>query len=298
MAMVRIPAGSFVMGEVLMSRSWAQAFPGLEDGRFESLTDESPAHEVRITRDFYMARHEVTVGQFRRFLAASGHVPESMADGTGGYGYNPAYDPAKTARRDNFEGRDRRYSWANPGFAQTDDHPVVNVTWGDAVALADWLTRTEGRRYRLPTEAQWEYACRAGTRTHFHTGNAPADLARVANVYDLDTAVLWPAWRDQAAPYRDGYTFTAPVGRFEPNAFGLHDMHGNVWEWTRDWYAEDYYARSPRDDPEGPARGGVKVRRGGSWHTWPFYARCGYRNWNTPQTRYTLVGIRLVMEAP
>jgi formylglycine-generating enzyme required for sulfatase activity len=298
MVMVRIPAGTFIMGEQPLTRPWAETFPGLEAGRFESLTDERPAHRVRITRDFYMARHEVTVGQFRRFLEASGHVPESIADGTGGYGYNPAYDPAKTVRRDAFEGRDPRYAWHNPGFAQTDAHPVVNVTWGDAVALAAWLSRTEGRRYRLPTEAQWEYACRAGTRTHFHAGDDAASLSRVANVYDLDTAERWPAWRDQAAPYRDGHAFTAPVGSFEPNGFGLHDMHGNVWEWTQDWYDEAYYARSPDDDPQGPPVGEVKVRRGGSWHTWPFYARCGFRNWNTLPTRYTLVGIRLVMDAP
>ena len=88
------------------------------------------------------------------------------------------------------------------------------------------------------------------------------------------------------------------MGSFAANAFGLHDMHGNVWEWTQDWYDEAYYARSPTDDPQGPPDGSVKVRRGGSWHTWPFYARCGFRNWNTPQTRYTLVGIRLVMDAP
>lgn len=294
MQMVLIPAGEFLMGSEGGLAPW---FPGYEPQRLRDLADEAPVHRVRLTRAFYMARHEVTVGQFRRFLQASGHVPESVADGSGGYGYNPRYDPATTRRGDAFEGRDPRYSWQNPGFAQGDDHPVVNVTWNDAQALAAWLSRTEQRRYRLPTEAEWEYACRAGTRSHFHGADDPASLAATANVFDADAAVHWPAWQAFALPAHDGFAFTAPVGQFAPNAFGLHDMHGNVWEWTADWHDEHYYARSPVDDPPGPAEGTVKVRRGGSWHTWPLYARCAYRNWNSTDTRYTLVGIRLVMEA-
>lgn len=297
MQMVLIPAGEFTMGNDASVQEMARLYPGYELKRLQDLADETPAHRVRITRPFYLSKHEVTVGQFRQFLAASGHVPESVADGTGGYGYNPAYDPATTKRGDAFEGRDPRYSWQNPGFAQTDDHPVVNVTWNDAVALARWLGAAEGRRYRLPTEAEWEYACRAGTTTQYHGGDDPASLAAVANVFDADAAVNWPRWRPYALPTADGYAFTAPVGSFQPNAFGLNDMHGNVWEWTSDWHDDTYYARSPRDDPQGPPDGVVKVRRGGSWHTWPLYARCAYRNWNAPDTRYTLVGIRLVMEA-
>jgi formylglycine-generating enzyme required for sulfatase activity len=297
MQMMRIPAGEFLMGSEANEAELARQFPAYERKRLRDLADESPVHRVRLTRPFYMARHEVTVGQFRRFLQASGHVPESVADGTGGYGYNPRYDPATTRRGDAFEGRDPRYSWQTPGFAQSDDHPVVNVTWNDAQALAVWLSRTEQRRYRLPTEAEWEYACRAGTRSHYHGGDAPASLAATANVFDADAAVHWPAWQAFALTSHDGFAFTAPVGQFAPNAFGLHDMHGNVWEWTADWHDEHYSARSPLDDPQGPADGTVKVRRGGSWHTWPLYARCAYRNWNSTDTRYTLVGIRLVMEA-
>jgi len=297
MELVLIPAGDFSMGNGASAEEMARLFPNVEPARLQDLKDEVPAHRVRITKPFYMARHEVTVGQFRQFLAASGHVPESVADGTGGYGYRAGYDPVTTRRGDAFEGRDPRYSWRNPGFAQTDDHPVVNVTWNDADALARWLSATEKRRYRLPTEAEWEYACRAGTRTQFHSGDAPSSLAAVANVFDADAAPYWPQWKAFATPAADGFAFTAPVGSFAPNAFGLHDMHGNVWEWTADWHDDHYYAQSPQDDPKGPADGSVKVRRGGSWHTWPLYARCSYRNWNAQDTRYTLVGIRLVMEA-
>jgi sulfatase modifying factor 1 len=295
-AFVQVPAGEFLMGSDESPEALALAYPGMERSRFEGLSDEAPVHRVRITKAFEMSRHEITVGQFRAFLRRSGHVPESVADGTGGYGYNPAYDPATSSRGDAFEGRSPRYSWENPGFAQGDDHPVVNVTWNDAVALARWLSHEEGRTYRLPTEAEWEYACRAGGRGRYQHGDDPARLLHVGNTFDEDSAVNWPAWRDRALPGRDGHAFTAPVGSFAPNAFGLHDMHGNVWEWVSDWYGEDTYARSPQENPTGPPDGNAKVRRGGSWHTWSLYARCSFRNWNTVQTRYTLVGIRLVRE--
>ncbi|RYY98225.1 MAG: formylglycine-generating enzyme family protein, partial [Comamonadaceae bacterium] len=117
MQMVLVPAGEFTMGNAASVQEMLALYPGYDPKRLHDLADETPAHRVRITRPFYMARHEVTVGQFRQFLAASGHVPESVADGTGGYGYNAAYDPATSRRGDAFEGRDPRYSWRNPGFA-------------------------------------------------------------------------------------------------------------------------------------------------------------------------------------
>jgi len=296
MAFVKLPAGEFLMGSEESPASLARAYPALPRERFEQLQDEGPVHKVRITKPFWMGQHEVTVAQFRRFVLASGHVPESEADGTGAYGWRADYDPATSRRGDAFEGRDRRYSWRNPGFAQGDDHPVVNVSWHDAQALAAWLSKSEGRRYRLPTEAEWEYACRAGTRTRYSSGDDPQGLLQAANVFDADSARHWPRWQAMALRGNDGHAFTAPVGSFAPNAWGLHDMHGNAWEWVADWHGDDYYAQSPVNDPQGPAEGSVRVRRGGSWHTWAFYARAAYRNWNDPSTRYTLVGIRLVRE--
>jgi formylglycine-generating enzyme required for sulfatase activity len=298
MRMLRIPAGEFVMGSQEPIEALQNAYPLAERRRLDNLEDEAPAHRVRITQPFYMDATEVTVGQFRQFVVQSGYVPESIADGTGGYGYNAQYDPSKSPRGDAFQGRDVRYSWQNPGFAQTDTHPVVNVTWADAQALAAWLSKQEGRHYHLPTEAQWEYAARAGTTTRYHCGDDPQCLLKVANTFDEAAKPFWPRFAANALPGDDGYAFTAPVASFAPNAFGLYDMHGNAWEWTQDWYGEDYYAKSPLDDPQGPASGEVYVRRGGSWHTWGLYARSSYRNWNTPQSRYTLLGIRLVMDAP
>ncbi len=297
MKFVLLPAGEFLMGSDASVDTLAHSYPQYERKRFEELADEAPVHKVLITQAFYMEQHEVTVGQFRRFLAASGYTPESEADGSGGYGYNPDYDPAKSARGDAFEGRNIKYSWRDPGFAQDDDHPVVNVTWNDAIALCKWLTATEGKTYRLPTEAEWEYAARAGTRTQYYTGDDPQSLLAAANVFDDDAAKNWSAWRSYALVGSDGFAFTAPVGSFAPNAFGLYDMHGNAWEWTADWHDDRYYANSPVVDPQGPESGSVRVRRGGSWHTWSFYARSSYRNWNAPSTRYTLVGMRLVREA-
>ena len=112
----------------------------------------------------------------------------------------------------------------------------------------------------------------------------------------------WPQWSNFALRGSDGFAFTAPVGQFAPNAWGLHDMLGNAWEWVSDHHGDDYHAQAasaplPAVDPQGPATGHVRVRRGGSWHSWALYARCSYRNWNAPSTRYTLVGMRLLLEA-
>jgi sulfatase modifying factor 1 len=297
MRFVALPPGEFTMGLAESDEALARAFPAIDRSRIGALADERPAHRVRITRGFWLGQHEVTVGQFAAFVAASGHVPESIADGTGAYGYDRQRPPGGDA----FAGRDARYSWRDPGFALGDEHPVVNVTWNDAQAMARWLSAREGVTYRLPTEAEWEYACRAGGTTRYHSGDDPAGLARVANLFDADALPhwrAWPQWAPHALPASDGHAFTAPVGRYAANPWGLHDMHGNVWEWVADWYGEQAYASSALDDPSGPADGAVRVRRGGSWHSWPFYARCGYRNYNSPGTRYTLVGFRLLREKP
>jgi formylglycine-generating enzyme len=287
--LVGIRAGEFWMGNPESAESLARTFTQYEPERIAALCDEEPRHTVRITRPFYFARHPLTIGQFRQFVELSGYCPESERDGLGGWGYNPsiAY----------FEGRKPEYSWRNPGFAQDDRHPVVNVTWNDAVAVCDWLSRSEQRKYRLPTEAEWEFACRAGTTTRYYAGDDPESLVTVANLYDAETRALFPQWSKFAVSGSDGFAFTAPVGSYLPNDWGLYDMHGNVWEWCADWYAADYYRRSPVDAPPGPATGEVRVRRGGSWHSWPLYMRSSYRNWNTPETRYVLLGFRLALDA-
>jgi sulfatase modifying factor 1 len=125
-----------------------------------------------------------------------------------------------------------KYSWRNSGFEQTDGHPVVNVSWNDAQAFCDWLSRKEGKKYRLPTEAQWEYACRGRTQTRFHFGDEVEDLAQYGNVADASARKKLPDWF-WTIKADDGYVFTAPVGKYKPNGFGLYGMHGNVWRRLR-----------------------------------------------------------------
>ena len=295
MRFVLIPAGAFLMGRTESIESMQKAFPGFEASRFHDLGDELPAHKVNISKPFFLGKYEVTVGEFKKFIEESGYLPESIKDKTGGYGFNEKYDASTTIKKDAFAGRDPKYSWKNPGFAQTDRDPVTNITWNDAFNLAKWLSKKEGKRYRLPTEAEWEYACLAKTQSRFGIADDPQSLRFYANLYDQSALKYWNKWHNFVQKYSDGFPFTAPVGSFKPNAYGLYDMNGNVWEWVSDFYANKY----PSDtvyNPTGPLSGDLRVRRGGSWHTWSLYARCQFRNWNTADTRYTLVGVRLLLE--
>ena len=171
---------------------------------------------------------------------------------------------------------------------------MVNVSWNDAVAFAEWLGKKEGKTYRLPTEAEWEYACRAGTTTRYFCGDDAEGLAEVGNVADATAREKYPDWKDTIAA-RDGFVYTAPVGRYRPNAWGLHDMHGNVWEWCWDWYGKDFYKASRVDDPAGPLEAAFRVIRGGSWYHNPRYCRSAGRGRFTPDHRNSHLGFRLAL---
>jgi formylglycine-generating enzyme required for sulfatase activity len=146
----------------------------------------------------------------------------------------------------------------------------------------------------LPTEAEWEYACRAGTTTRYHCGDAPDALDKMANVADAKGRTTFPHVQEMTIPNGKDRSFTLPAGSFQPNAFGLYDMHGNAWEWCSDWYGADYYAKSPVDDPAGPDSGDRRVRRGGAWNSFPLWARAAFRNWNSPRSRCVNLGFRVV----
>jgi formylglycine-generating enzyme required for sulfatase activity len=291
-----IPAGKFLMGSGDPPQELLKVYPQYKH-MAEYYSDELPQHRVRITKAYYIGKYEVTNSQFRRFIDSTGYKTQAERDepadpkGSGGWAFNQ--------REQKFEGRRREFNWRNPGFPVRDSQPVVDVTWHDVVAFCQWLSKKEGRTYRLPTEAEWEYAARAGTRTRYWSGDNPESLVKVANIADAAFFKAFPRYypRDKTLSGNDGYALPASIGSFPANAFGLHDIHGNVWEWTADWYDEDYYKKSSHDDPQGPTTGRQKVRRGGAWHTAPLYARVSYRNYNTPESRYPNLGFRLVRNA-
>ena len=173
---------------------------------------------------------------------------------------------------------------------------MVNVSWNDAVAFCQWLSRKEGKTYRLPTEAEWEYACRAGTTTLYYSGDEPETLAQVGNVRDAKAKAKFADWTSTIKA-SDGFVFTAPVGKFRSNAFGLFDMHGNACQWCADWYDAAYYAASPTDDPQGPHSGSDRAFRGGSWYDWAGCCRSAYRYGLTPEVRCINVGFRVICGA-
>ncbi len=269
-----IPAGEYLMGADDVSPFG------------EVAACEHPAHVVRLTRSFWMSECEVTVGQFRGFVAATGYRTEAERSGQGVNGLDLA--TGEVAQR---AGR----IWSSPGFAQTDQHPVVGASWRDAQEFCAWLSQLEGETYRLPTEAEWEYACRARTKTAFASGDSFSP--HLGNVGDAALRAVFPAATDSAS-WSDQYPFTAPVGSFQPNRFGLYDMHGNVGEWCLDWFDAKYYASSPEVNPQGPgAATEWRVVRGGSWYNSPAHCRSACRHDGLPTAPSTTNGFRVVMEA-
>jgi formylglycine-generating enzyme required for sulfatase activity len=287
MELVLIPAGEFKMGSGESAEESAAFFKKTYGEDFltaDFFKDEHPQHRVRITKPFYLGTYHVTRGQFRQFVADTAYKTDAeKGERPGAFGW----DPDKKAF-----GFNEKYSWRNAGFEQTDEHPVVNVSWNDAVEFCKWLSKKESKTYRLPTEAEREYACRAGTTTRYYSGNDPETLATVGNVADAAAKAQFPEW-PWTIKANDGYVFTAPVGKFKPNAFGLYDMHGNAWQWCADSAGADYYAASPVDDPTGPASGNGRVLRGGSWVSGPDDARSAVRIAHSPGDRGNFAGFRV-----
>ena len=280
MQFARVPVGEFHMGSAETVDELLKDFPYADR---ELLAPERPEHSVRLTKPFGMAIHPVTGGQFRQFVDATSYKTEAERDGKGGWGCTG-----------NTWQQAPKFTWRSPGFDQTDEHPVVNVTWNDAQAFVTWLAEAEKRSYRLPTEAEWEYAARAGTATRHYGGDDPELLARIGNVADASAKRRYPTLTGTITA-DDDHVFTSPVGSFAPNSFGLYDMIGNVWEWCQDRYSADYYANSPEEDPPGPAAGKFRVLRGGAWNCFASYCRSAFRNHLEPKRRNLNIGIRVVL---
>lgn len=280
--------------------------------------DDRPIHPVILTRPFYVATHEVTVGQFRKFVDATDYSTTAESQ-SGAVGWDPVDDD---------EGRVERsfrfaaaFTWRDPGFRQLDSHPVVCVSYDDATAYCRWLSEQgeqgEGN-YRLPTEAEWECAARAGSNSHFsfgddyresihhHANHADASLEREA----AGRASLQWLFDPDKGP-DDRHAFTSPVASYTANDWGLHDMHGNVWEWCQDRYLDTYYSQFKRDghqqfrrraiDPVCTERwnehGQWQVIRGGAWCVAPFQCRSATRGVFAADDAACYVGFRVVREA-
>lgn len=280
MSFARIPAGDFVMGGELSPSEAASRFGGPTDWYEREL----PRHHVTIRRTFMMAIYPVTRRQFARFVAATDYHTDAEKEG-----WSYGWDGGDWGQRVglNWRGRDA-------GLEQADDHPVVCVSWNDAKAFCRWLNEKEGRHYRLPSEAEWEYACRAGTQTIFPWGNDAdagqgwancADLMAKAQFVNLDTF-----------NWSDGWAYTSPVGVFRPNAWGLYDMIGNVWEWCQDGCGE--YPAADVVDPLGPDYGTSRMVRGGSWSYGPRGSRIASRAPLAPEHGNDCVGFRVVVDEP
>jgi formylglycine-generating enzyme required for sulfatase activity len=279
MKMVQIPSGSFVMGSSEADIAWAMTT--LSGGSPVSLEHEYPFHKVRISRPFYMSATEVTVGQFKQFVRETGYVTDAEDVGGGQV----------------FDTEDSRFIkkqgaiWKSPGWKVSDAQPVTMVSYYDALAFCEWLSAKEKLPYKLPTEAQWEYAARGGKpMKQFPWGDDLPDGAK-ANYADSNTDFQW---RDRNAD--DGYRHVAPVGSYEPNGFGLFDMAGNILEWTRDYYSRDYYRYSPEVDPQGPGHGEYFVMRGGEWTFGALNLRCAFRGWSRPDLSFFNSGFRVVID--
>jgi formylglycine-generating enzyme required for sulfatase activity len=283
--LVLIPPGTFTMGSTeaeikAVLAKWPEA-------KEEWFAGEKPAHKVTLSKAFWMGKHEVTVGQFRRFVKATG----DKTDAEKGTVFKGAlvFTEGKLKIAEDA-------SWRNPYFKQTDEHPVVCVSWIDAFFFLAWLNGTDkakpaGATYRLPTEAEWEYACRAGTTAWYEWGDDPDKGKGWCNAADLTAKKTFPKW--PVFNWDDGFLYTAPVGSFKANAFGLHDMHGNVCEWCQDRYGA--YREGDQTDPTGYASGEALVVRGGSWFESPWFLRSAVRLRRHPAGRGSNDGFRVVL---
>jgi formylglycine-generating enzyme required for sulfatase activity/tetratricopeptide (TPR) repeat protein len=275
-----LPAGEFMMGE----RDRFASTPSYERG---GVNRSRPRHRVVLTRGFYMSQFEVTVGQFQQFVDATGHVTEAERNGRGG---RHLFAPAGEYRAS------PELNWKNPGFAQDDAHPVVQVSWNDAQAFCQWLSHKEGRTYRLPYEAEWEYACRAGTSSSWVAGNAPDASHGYANIADQSISELYDFYGVAATHLNDGYAYSARVGSYRPNPGGFYDMHANAMEWCQDIYSATYYGTSPEIDPRGAERGNQRPQRGGSFLHHSDDSRSAHRDAGNPTDADCCVGFRPLLE--
>ena len=271
--MVLIEGGTFKMGT-----------PETEKG---SSKNERPLHDVSI-QPFAISRCETSVQQFQQFVDETGY----QTDGEKGDG---CYVVNQT--KSEYE-QDKSAYWKRPGFEQEGNHPVVCVSFNDALAYIAWLSLRSGQQYRLPSEAEWEYAARGSTSQRFSYGDDDGyqQLCDHGNSADQIFSEKTGIKDEQLAPCEDGYAYTAPTASYKPNPYALYDMHGNVWEWVQDCWHEGY-RNAPPDGADWLAQEGgdcqKAVVRGGSWFVVPEFLRSGFRFRFFTVESNTLVGFRV-----
>ncbi|MBI3858251.1 MAG: SUMF1/EgtB/PvdO family nonheme iron enzyme [Planctomycetes bacterium] len=271
---VLIPPGTFPMGS-----------PPDEPGH----KPDETLHEVTLTRPFYLGKFEVTVGEFCRFVEATGYVTEVEKSGGGN-----AHD-AKALWKHTPGTNWRKPGYAGP-FQGSEDHPVVHVSHLDARAYCAWLNDAApqpGWIYGLPTEAEWEWACRTGSGSRFWWGADPDAGGRVVNAGDRALKAAQPEWPRQIMPMDDGHAFTAPVGSYRANGFGLHDMLGNVWEFCATRHGA--YPPGLSTDPGDLGTQESYDVRGGGWSNEPADVRCASRNADPPKFGHSNLGFRVAL---
>ncbi len=270
--MVLIPPGEFLMGssdqQIAAALKEAEEVKADQGAKDRIQKSERPQHRVILTKPLRIGTTEVTIGQFRKFVEAAKYVTEAEQYGFG--------DSAEKVLTDKITTIQKQRNWRNPGYAVTEDLPVTQITWNDATAYCKWLSAQEKTTYRLPSEAEWEYACRAGTTTQYSFG----DDANLLEQF---------GWF-----YKNAGGKSHPVGTKSANAFGLRDMHGNLYEWCHDVYDEKWYERPATSDPRGPISGANRVIRGGTWPYPASYCRSAARYFNTPSSRSAYYGFRCV----
>jgi formylglycine-generating enzyme required for sulfatase activity/serine/threonine protein kinase/ketosteroid isomerase-like protein len=272
-----IPPGDFVMGGPTAPSEIVRMYGGVA----RMYEDEHPQHLVSISKGFWLSQHETTHEEFARFVTSTGYRSVAEKQGWG--------EVIELAKQD--WKKEGGVSWrtaSSPGF------PVSMVSWIDATAYCEWLSGISGQRYRLPTEAEWEYACGAGSSALFPWGDDLASGAGWANVADLTPLPNGATWGNGGG-FRDGHWKASPVGTFRANASGVHDMIGNVWEWCLDWYGP--YPSERVVDPTGPATGSKRTLRGGSWCYDRGDSRTANRYATDPARCAENIGFRVVREA-
>lgn len=275
---VPVPGGSFTMG------------CARQDSLCESY--EKPSHKVDV-ESFSITRTEITVGEFNEFVSATNYRTDAQRNVGGNQGCYVWTEGGGISRASAKWAWKKGASWRDPGYAQKSSFPVSCVSWNDATAYAAWLSRVTGRSYSLPTEAEWEMAARAGASSAYGADNKANSLCNRANIADLTRSPTGSKWSERVN-CSDKYWFSAPVASYAPNALGVYDMQGNVWEWVQDSWAANYKNTPTNGSAYLSAKSSDQVLRGGAWESDKKRVRLSSRSKASKSSRTAMTGFRLV----